>query len=657
MRVIRVSALAGSAILAAALASAAPTRPHEAFDSRIAAELQRKSPQAAALWAEANAAREADDHSRAATLYRQVLLLAPDFVHARRRLAGEELALGHRKKALALAREAMAADPSVENMTALASVLAREVGREKPTEAEKKEAYRLAVRAAERAPDDFYAQVVLAQQAMENGDQARFRSAADRLLEIAPEEMATHYLAFMRALLEERWSDAQASLERAHERGLPDPEFQKMQALLEQRRPASAGPLSRLAWAGGAWLGALLLLLVAGWILSAAVLREAETLPTQASGRAQGGSASLKKAYAVVLWLSCAFYYVSLPLVALVVVLAGGGVLYAVFSLGRIPVKLVLIVVAIVLVTLWSMLKSLLIRARDDDPGNRLDLRGHPRLRALLGDVARRVGTRPVDNVYLTPGTELAVMERGSMGRQLRGRAERCLILGVGVLEGLKVGPFKAVLAHEYGHFSNRDTAGGGFALAVRRSLLTMARGLAEGGAAAWYNPAWLFLNGFYRVFLRVSQGASRLQEILADRWAAFTYGSKAFEEGLRHVVEQSVRFDARAGAALQDMAARGLMANLYQHQPSSPLPEAEIERAVRDALNRPASPYDSHPSPTERTRWVRALAAKGTALSSDDAGEAWGLFENRAAIEETMTRQVQAMVLGAQAAEQAAAS
>ena len=57
------------------------------------------------------------------------------------------------------------------------------------------------------------------------------------------------------------------------------------------------------------------------------------------------------------------------------------------------------------------------------------------------------------------------------MGRQLRGRAERCLILGVGVLEGLKIGPFKAVLAHEYGHFTNKDTAGGGFALAVRRSL------------------------------------------------------------------------------------------------------------------------------------------------------------------------------------------
>ena len=79
--------------------------------------------------------------------------------------------------------------------------------------------------------------------------------------------------------------------------------------------------------------------------------------------------------------------------------------------------KLVLIVVIVVCATLWSMLKGLLVRASDEDPGERLDLRGEPRLRSLLGDVARKVGTRPVDNVYLTPGTELAVMERGGMGR------------------------------------------------------------------------------------------------------------------------------------------------------------------------------------------------------------------------------------------------
>ena len=90
-------------------------------------------------------------------------------------------------------------------------------------------------------------------------------------------------------------------------------------------------------------------------------------------------------------------------------------------------------------------------------------------------------------------------------------------------------GQLKAVLAHEYGHFVNRDTAGGGLALAVRRAVWQMAESLASGGAARWYNPAWLFVTGFHKLFLRVSQGASRLQEILADRWAALAYGGAEF--------------------------------------------------------------------------------------------------------------------------------
>jgi Zn-dependent protease with chaperone function len=627
----------------------------EEFDARVTAELEASHPEAVGLWAQANEARDAEDHVRAAELYRQVLAFAPGFVHAKRRLAGSELALGNRKKAIALSREALAAEASTENMVALASALGRETEKEKPTPAQKKEAHALAVKAATKAPEDFFAQATLAQVALDNDDLASFKKASDRLLRIAPDHVATHHIASLRAAMEERWDDAEASLERAHALGLPDESYKSMRAMLQQARPQAPRLLKKFAWAGGAWLLGLLVLLAAGAFLSGAVLREAATLPTEASGRAAGGGAALKKAYSVVLWLSCAYYYVSLPLVALVVVLAGGGIVYGFFAIGRIPIKLVLLVVIVVLATLWSMLKSLFVRVSDEDPGERLDLRRHPRLRALLGDVARRIGTRPVDNVYLTPGTELAVMERGGMGRQLRGQAERCLILGVGVLEGLKIGPFKAVLGHEYGHFSNRDTAGGGFALAVRRSLITMAQALAESGAAAWYNPAWLFLNGFYRVFLRISQGASRLQEILADRWAAFTYGSRAFEEGLRHVIEQSVRFDARAGATLQDMAAQPV-SNLYQHQPASPVAEAEVEKAIREVLNRAASPYDSHPSPAERTRWVRALGARGSVQSADDASEAWTLFEERAAIEQRMTGHVRAMVEAARLAQEAAA-
>jgi hypothetical protein len=48
----------------------------------------------------------------------------------------------------------------------------------------------------------------------------------------------------------------------------------------------------------------------------------------------------------------------------------------------------------------------------------------------------------------------------------------------------------------------------------------------------------------YFRVFLRITLGASRLQEILADRYAALAYGAQNFIEGLRNVIRQSVQFD-----------------------------------------------------------------------------------------------------------------
>src|SRR6185503_9969406 len=170
----------------------------------------------------------------------------------------------------------------------------------------------------------------------------------------------------------------------------------------------------------------------------------------------------------------------------------------------------------------------------------------------------------------------------------------------------------KAILGHEYGHYSNRDTAGGAFALSVRNSLAATAHGLASGGAASWYNPAWLFVNGFNRVFLRISEGASRLQEVLADRWAVFAYGADAFEAGLRHVVERGVRFDAHVGLTLKEVVdGKVPLANLYTYAPKEK-PE-DLSNAIEEALNRKSSPYDSHPTPAERFALIHTLPQHGS--------------------------------------------
>jgi Zn-dependent protease with chaperone function len=299
-----------------------------------------------------------------------------------------------------------------------------------------------------------------------------------------------------------------------------------------------------------------------------------------------------------------------------------------------------LIAAIIVFGSLWAIVKSLFVRVRDEDPGAKLDLSEHPRLRATLDEVADRIGTRTVDAVYVTPSAEVAVFERGGMLRQLRGHGERCLVLGAAVLDRMRVRELKAILAHEYGHFRNADTAGGGFALAVRRSLLTMAMHLARAGAASSFNPAWWFVRGFYAIFLRVSQGASRLQELLADRWAAFAYGSQAFADGLRHVIDRGVRFDAHLSATLGEIVPKKApLGNIYSFVPASPVSPVKIDEAVATIMNRPASPSDSHPRPADRIAWITKLAAPERSDSGEqNAGEAWGLFADRAEIERRMT-------------------
>ncbi|HEX7604975.1 MAG TPA: M48 family metallopeptidase, partial [Polyangiaceae bacterium] len=309
---------------------------------------------------------------------------------------------------------------------------------------------------------------------------------------------------------------------------------------------------------------------------------------------------------------------------------------YGVLAMGYISVKLFVIVAVVVVASLWAMAKgvwALFRRPTDEDPGLPLDVASHAKLQAVLAEVSGKVGTRTVDRVFLTPGTAMAVFERGSTLATWRGRGERCLVVGGALFSGFPVHAFKAVLAHEFGHFKNEDTAGGAFSLAARRSLQEMILALARGGAAGRYNPAWLFVEGYYKVFLRISHGASRLQEVLADRWAVVAYGSRSFAEGLRHVIVSDIRFGARVTHAVQSAAeANAPLVNLYRLTEDPPGSE-KVEGAIEDALNREPGPYDSHPSPKDRLEAARAMGIE-LADADGDENDVWSLFEDREALE-----------------------
>lgn len=619
-----------------------------AFDEQLLAELAVVAPQAA------------DDARAAAVAYRErrwqeafdgygrVLAVAPRFHHALRRQCRARLELKDRAGALPLCRAALAAAITPANQMTLADALTiRGTGIE-PSNSDLTAGADLARRAFDADPKNIFTALSACNVSLRTEELELLKRAADRLQVLAPRELGTEHCGVFAALVRDRYADARRHLDAARAAGLDPATADQLGGLIDRNEPLWSRYGWPALWAVATWAAVLAMLLLAGVALSAVTLRGARQMIGDPRAASSAGTVALRGVYRIVLWLTCAVYYLSLPLVILLVVGAAYGLWLAFAAIGRIPLKLAAMVAIVVLVSLWAVVKSLwasLVRGKRSDPGLRVDVADHPRFREALAEAAARVGTRPVDSVFMTPGTDAAVYEQGGLARQLSGRTERCLILGAGLLDGMTQGQLKAILAHEYGHFVNRDTAGGGLALAVRRSVLQMAQSLAKGGAATSYNPAWLFVINFHKLFLRVSQGASRLQEMLADRWAALAYGGANFASGLSHVIRRSVHFDKHADATLREVLDGGLgLQNLYRYAPAQPIPIDEVATEVEQAMRAEPSPYDSHPRPVDRIAWVGDLPCAHS-VDVNGAATAWDLFADREALERRLTDVVRANV------------
>ena len=636
-----------------------PARPADAaLERQFRADVERASPAAADAFDQGNAARDAKRFDDALAAYRRAIELAPNVDHPHRRACSVLGALGRIDDALVECEAALSLAPeSPYDKISIARPLAL---RKHAGDVDR--ALRLAREGVEQLPADPSALGTWCELLLATRNEAEFSACSDRLLAADPQGVGANYLGAIAAASRGDFVVARRRLGDAHEAGLDEAPYRELLAGIEatQNHHEAAessdglpvpgtGVLWVTLWILVAWLAVMGILLGAGYVLSRSTLKVAGKV-TAAEASAGTGTAReqrLRKLYKLVLLLCGVYFYLSIPILLTMIVAAGAGAIYVFFAMGVIPIKLVLIIGIVVIATIGAILRGLFVRVDRPSLGHRVELDRQPRLRELLQDVAGMVGTRRVSAVYLTPGTDMGVTERAGLWSSLRGnRAERSLIMGIGLFDGMTQLQLRSVLAHEYGHFRNEDTAGGGFALAVRRSLFAMIIRLARSGAAGAFNPVWWFLRAYHRTYLGVSQGASRLQEVLADRWAIQAYGSAAFVAGYRHVVARSVQFDHQVDATIKEVVDTGRpLPNLYQYRPQSAgISEGDLATAIDKEMTREPSAYDSHPSPQQRIDAAQALAVARDVQPDDDAS-IWALFDGRDEIERAMTTEVRGRI------------
>lgn len=612
------------------------------FEQEVYERLARLDPEAVAFF---KAATDAFDNERledAEKGFNKVLDMVGEFPDADRRLSYVEMRLDKPAEALRYAKRAYKNDSSPINQAALAGAL---VFTGDPTNFA--DALHNARNAALMDPEDVFVQHILLWVGITTENREAIRMSSARLMTLAPDFAPAFFFAGMIAGYDGDWDKAEELLVKSQELGFPEESVQSaLDALRELKEQDRLPGVARIGLYGlAAWVGGLAALFLVGIGLSRIMLDSVSVSGDGTFLRLHIGEGWVRSVYRAVIAITSVAFYASIPLLILAVVVLAGALLYALLTLRFIPIKLLLIVAVFAFFTLVAIVRSVFARIPDDDPGRSLSREEAPRLWALTEEVAGRLDTRPVEAIYLTPGPEIAVMERGGIRRKLRGKGQRCLILGLGVLPNMLQKQLMAILGHEYGHFSNRDTAGGNLANQVRFSIHQMAFGLAVNGLGNWYNPAWLFVNGYYRVFLRVTLGASRLQEILADRYAAIAYGASDFASALRHVVRRSLEFDMQLGHEFEKMTGgEHRIQNVYT-LPALEQNESteDLEKQLVDAMSRPTSPYDSHPAPNERIKLLEAV--DNTPSSPSSTEPVWELFPDPEALQIEMTGYIQANI------------
>lgn len=518
--------------------------------------------------------------------------------------------------------------------------------------------YREAEEAFQKAcnddPQDQGAATGLAQAILSNP--AHKNSYAFRIGPIAQRFPSNGVLATLHAIalaFDNRVRAAHDELQRARSLGVEPEKLFPADIIAQIDEHGAPGWLERIGWImlyfAGAYAVIMLMMALAGVVLAGwtrgvgalHLLKEtSEELVVQGQVSRANSETTLARLYGLVLMLGLILFYLAIPFVVAGLIWLTCLLLYLIFQLGRIPIKLVAIIAIAGFVGAWSVFKSLFSRPQSGAFGLPKTAEQCPQVYALLTEVAQRVDTDPVDEVYIAPGSALGVHQEGRGPFGMFGVKRRVLTLGLSTMRFLTVGELQAILAHEYAHFSHSDTFYSRFIYQVHLSIENALNGmLASGGALNYVNPFYWFLFLYYKCYSLLSAGFSRSREFLADRMACTLYGSDVFSSALTKVCTDGTLFEMtmydNIHTMLLEQKAFVNMYEVFREYRDQHLSREQREELYQKLLNEQGSLFASHPTFGERMQAVAELPRAG----QTDARPARDLFEQADDMEKELTQ------------------
>lgn len=285
---------------------------------------------------------------------------------------------------------------------------------------------------------------------------------------------------------------------------------------------------------------------------------------------------NIRKEAATVLWRVVLFivYYVALIALGIGLFVAAFGVTWFLLQMldevshinGRIAIWIFLAWLAMwwfCIQIAWYLIKPLFTFHSSTDE-NRVEVKRAdcPELFALIEDVAKSTGNKMPKHVYLTAEVNAYVFYNSASIWSIFFPTRKNLTVGLGLLQGMNKDEVKAILGHEFGHFSQQTMKVGSISyrlLLIIKDMIEQAREQQHSAAISrssddtWGKFFHLasgpisFITGktiaFYNYIEKRNRSLSRFMEFEADAVACRTVGAKPFISSLCKLSVLSERY------------------------------------------------------------------------------------------------------------------
>lgn len=250
--------------------------------------------------------------------------------------------------------------------------------------------------------------------------------------------------------------------------------------------------------------------------------------------------------------------YVAMFVSAFVTLGLSALLLLIIMQLPRVPIFIIIAAVLAPLIAGWASLKALWVMffpKIEFQPAVNLDINKYSTLKTVISKICKKVKTKKPNAIILHSEPTFFVMQGKleSFDGIVKGRI---LSLGMPLLRELDSSEVQSILAHEFAHFSGRDTLYSTLVSPVYRGIISSMNdleGTAEGQSennitSILMNllllPSRLFLRVFLNYFSTIDMVLSRSRELRADWIAANLFSKTTFINALTKVVKISQHFN-----------------------------------------------------------------------------------------------------------------